>query len=191
MFHLPTLARMMGIEPRTVCEIGVHTPDLCRVAHWHQKCHVLLVEPLPICAQALLQTFPFAEVIEAAIARETGTAQLYFRGQTSWLIEELEHTPALDVDHHKPLAENIHEVRALRMDAIDPGTIDILAIDTEGAEFFALEHLQSRPRIIVIETHAPSPDYQNPYRAEIESWCRQEGYTLAATEAADSLYVRL
>lgn len=191
MFHLPTLARMMGLQPRAVAEIGVHMPDLCRVAHWHDRCSTLLVEPLPLCAQALRTAYPQASVFEAAIAPESGLVPFYFRGQTSWLINHLSRTPALDVDHHKPLNENIHEVAALRMSDIDPGNLDILAIDTEGAEWFVLQTLLSRPRILVIETHAPNPAYQHPYRAEIESWCRQEGYTLAATEAADSLYVRL
>lgn len=190
MFNIPTLARLCGLTPRAVAEIGVNHPEHCRLIDFIGRCPTLLVEPLPDCAQRLRDTLPLAEVIEAACADSAGTLPFYHRGQTSFLIG-LEHTPALDVDKHVIQDQNIHQVQALTFNTIDPGNLDIVAIDTEGAEWFVIKHMISRPKLLIVETHAPSWKYINPYLTEITDWTRTNGYTEVAKEFADTLYARL
>lgn len=190
MFHLPSLARLAGLTPRAVAEIGVHGPEQCRMEYFVGLCPTLLVEPLPDCAQRLREAYPLAIVVEKACANTEGTLPFYHRGQTSWLVG-LPHTPAIDVDHHQVNAGNIHPVEAILFSSIDPGNLDIVAIDTEGSEWFTLKHMISRPKLLVIETHAPSWKYTNPYLAEITAWTKENGYTQIAQEFADTLYARL
>lgn len=190
MFNLSALAQLAHLTPRAVAEIGVNHPEHCRLIDFVGRCPTLLVEPLPDCAQRLRSTLPLAEVLEVACADQAGLLPFYHRGQTSFLIG-LEHTPALDVDKHVIQQQHIHQVNAVTFDTIDPGNLDIVAIDTEGAEWFVLKHMISRPQLLVVETHAPSWKYVNPYLTEITAWTRANGYTLIAQEFADTLYARL
>ena len=79
-------------------------------------------------------------------------------------------------------------VPAVTFDTIDDGTIDVLAIDIEGGEWFVLRHLVSRPAIISVETHGKR--YVNPYRAEIDAWMRAEGYGAWYRDDSDTVYRR-
>lgn len=73
--------------------------------------------------------------------------------------------------------------------AFDNGQIDILAVDTEGCEFYALEHLVSRPRLICLETHGGQ--YVNPMMDQIVEWMRTNNYGVAAQTESDTLFAKL
>lgn len=187
MFKLHNIAQVIGLKPRAVAEIGVNEPHLSAIREFHGECPMILVEPLADCASALIQAYPQARVFCAAIADQTGTAKFYPHGQTSWLLE-LQRTPAIDEDKTVINPDHVVDIATRRFDDIDPGNLDIVAIDTEGAEWFVLKHMISRPKLLCVETHNPSGRYQNPYRAEIENWTRENGYIKLGEEFADSLY---
>lgn len=71
----------------------------------------------------------------------------------------------------------------------DNGQIDILAVDTEGCEYYALEHLISRPKLICLETHGQQ--YINPMINEIGAWMNANGYGRAGQTESDTLFVRM
>lgn len=187
MFDLYNIAKIIGLKPRAVAEIGVNEPHLSAVRRFHGECPMILVEPLTDCASALIHAYPQARVICAAIADQTGTAKFYPRGQTSWLMD-LPRTPAIDEDKAVINPDHIVDIATRRFDDIDPGNLDIVAIDTEGAEWFVLKHMISRPKLLCVETHNPSRRYTNPYLAEIVEWTDANGYIKLGEEFADSLY---
>lgn len=61
---------------------------------------------------------------------------------------------------------------------VDPGTLpdcDVLEIDCEGAELGILQHLQIRPRAIIVETH---PKFDAPTAAVSDTLC-ELGYRIS------------
>lgn len=79
-------------------------------------------------------------------------------------------------------------VEGKTFDSLDDETIDLLSVDVEGSEWFVLERLRSRPRVITLETHGAR--YRNPYLDEIESWFAVNGYALLYRTSSDSTYVK-
>ncbi len=74
----------------------------------------------------------------------------------------------------------------IRFCLIDPGNIDILSLDAEGSEYYVLETMKSRPKLIGIETHYQN--YQNPHLNEILSWFKKNKYLKIGESLADSYY---
>lgn len=71
----------------------------------------------------------------------------------------------------------------------DNGEIDILAVDTEGCEYYALEYLVSRPKLICLETHGQK--YINPMINEIIAWMNKNGYGVGTQTESDTLFVKI
>lgn len=80
-------------------------------------------------------------------------------------------------------------VRGATIDEFDNGLIDILAVDTEGCEYWALDRLVSRPRLICLETHGGQ--YVNPLIDRIIAWMQTNNYGVAAQTESDTLFARL
>lgn len=89
-----------------------------------------------------------------------------------------------------PYAGAAHtKVRSTTIDEFDNGQIDILAVDTEGCEYYALETLISRPKLICLETHGQQ--YVNPMLDQIVKWMQTNGYGMAGQTESDTLFVKL
>ena len=67
--------------------------------------------------------------------------------------------------------------------------IDILCVDTEGAEWFVLKNLISRPKIITLETHGIR--YTNPYLSEIMQWMKDNNYLPIGRDSSDTIFKKL
>lgn len=63
------------------------------------------------------------------------------------------------------------QVKAAPFSSVDRGDINLLILDMEGSEWFALQDLISRPEAIMIEMQK-----QNPFRPEITEWFKRNGY---------------
>jgi FkbM family methyltransferase len=197
MIDLHQLSQAIGIHPRTVCEIGVNAPDKCSLAKFHGTAKMVLVEPLPWLADALRVAYPFATVHACAIGATAGEALLYDRGEGSWIDQVPdggapdEHPKHSAMRRDKFNAQFVRKVEVKTADEIDDGTIDILAIDVEGAEWLVLQNIVSRPKLLRVETHFSHSGYMNPHYAEIMEWAFSNGYTLAAQDVSDSLFIRV
>lgn len=196
MIDLYKLAKVIGLQYRTVCEIGVNAPDKCSLSKFHGDARMLLVEPLPWLASELRTAFPSATVLECAIGQKPGKAILYDRGEGSWIDQVPnggapdEHENHSAIKREKFDARFMREVEVKTMEQIDDGKIDILAIDVEGAEWLVLQNLISRPKILRVETHFSHSGYTNPHYEKIMKWAFSNSYLLAAQDVSDSLFIR-
>lgn len=69
----------------------------------------------------------------------------------------------------------------------DKGDIDLLFLDMEGAEWFVLKYLISRPGKIIVETELASR-YKNPFLNEIQKWMQVNRYSKTDTIGADTVW---
>jgi hypothetical protein len=199
MIDLHAIARAIGLTPRHVVEVGVNEPEKCSVARFiGDGIPATLVEPLPWCAANLRKAFPSARVVEAVCAKEAGEVTLYDRGEGAW-IEDVpkggapdEHPQHGNMKRDTFFEQYKRRVRAIRFaDEIDAKDIDILAVDTEGAEWFVVGQMQkARPRLIRVETHFSHTGYRNPYWSEITDRLASLGYTPAVQDVSDTLFIR-
>ena len=130
---------------------------------------------------------PNVSVEEVAVYDRVGTIQLSQR-DASTFVSDLEASPAIVNDGYEQSEEDQFTVNCTTFDRIDDESIDLLSVDTEGSEWFVLETMLSRPRVISIETHGAR--YVNPHIDKIQSWMRDNGYILFYKNRTDSVYVQ-
>jgi FkbM family methyltransferase len=218
MIHIKNLVLALGLPIRgLIAEVGVNSPSLCRVDDFIKEGHkVILVEPLHRHAQELRERYAAydVQVIEKAIVDEPGPAFLVDRDQSSFILlqstpntpslakedyyvftSEAEDmtlvtklTPAIANDGALTQENDFLEVEGITFDTIDPEDIDILLVDVEGAEYFVIKHLRSRPKIIVLETH--DGNYINPYMSEIDHWMATNDYARVLCDESDTLWIK-
>lgn len=196
MFNLPDIYRgLYGGLPKLVCEVGVNEPDKCSVADFiRDGIEAILVEPLPWCAENLRRAFPTACVLQAVCGDSEGKVILYDRGEGSWIGDVPQGTAPDEHENHSALKREgfnpafVREVESITFDKIDPGTIDILCVDTEGAEWFVVKRMVSVPRLVRLETHFTHSGWKNPFTNEIHSAMLMQRYTKLGEDVSDSLW---
>lgn len=150
---------------------------------------VQIIEPIEAHIsniRATYQAFPQVEIHPCAIWNENRLVRMYSLGETSF-VEGIQ-SPVIANYGYQPDPQHEIWVEGKTFDQFDDGTIDILDIDTEGAEWYVLQRMISRPRSIIIETFWKG--YRNPFMAEIEEWMSSNMYAEVAREGANSFYKR-
>lgn len=175
----------LRIPVQRVCEVGVHGPNECRATAW-PAASLTLIEPLAWCAEPLRMAFPSATVHEVAIGGRLAEVDFIDAGQCSHLAEETITPKTM----HWGGDSRQCRVKMVPFAAVDPGNIDVLMADTEGAEWYVLATMRSRPRVIVLEMHSPGHVYQNPHHGLILIWMKTQGYALVRVDEADCLWIR-
>lgn len=179
-----------GFDPAHVCEVGVYLPETCSVRNFiYEGKKASLVEANPVMVEKIkdaFKSYPLTTVFPFAIAEAPGMITLYNRGASTF-IEKVE-SPALVNDQYTKVDADRFEVEAKTFDQIDDGEIDVLCIDIEGAEWFVLSNLVSRPKLISIETHGKY--YTNPKLVEIRNWMKANEYRIWYKDKSDSVYVK-
>lgn len=175
-----------------VCEIGVFSPERSNVLDFITKdrARATLVEPDPGRVAAIMKYFADYQGVRLfpfAIYDYNGTLELAQRGESTFATA-LPFSPAVINDSYRVRKEDTFSVACKRFDEIDDGTIDLLHIDTEGCEWFALKYLKSRPGVISLETHGKA--YSNPYLAEIAGWMEDNDYRRWYINKSDSVYYK-
>jgi hypothetical protein len=113
----------------------------------------------------------------------------FFEKETSSFIKDIK-SPICQTEDSSEKDLNSFKVQLKKISEFDNGDIDYLRIDTEGAEWFTLKHLKSRPETINIETHGDNAQYINPFLYEIEEWMEQNNYSRVSIDHCDSVYKR-
>ena len=180
-----------GIPVAKVCEVGVHWPDTANVIDFVEAgTAALLVEPEPRFARAIEERFggyPGVELLRAAIYGHNGRLRLSSAGASTF-VADLPTSPALTNDGYRRDAATEIEVPCRVFGEVDPGDIDVLAVDTEGSEWYVLQSMRSRPAVISLETHGRY--YVNPFMAEMSAWLTANGYAPWYKDKSDTVYYR-
>lgn len=176
-------------EINIVCEVGVYLPETSNVIDFiHENKKVVLVEPDPttqIKISDYFQNQANVTLLPYAVYDYDGTIELS-KANASTFISELSASPAIvndkfEVDKHDKFTSECR-----KFSTIDPGNIDLLCVDIEGAEWFVLKHLISKPKVISLETHGKY--YQNPHRAQINTWMTANGYEAWYMDGSDTVF---
>jgi FkbM family methyltransferase len=179
------------IQFNHVCEVGVYLPETSNIVDFiFEGIKTTLVEPDNKSIAAINQFFSKQKNITLfpyAIYDYNGTIKLA-KAEASTFISELKASPALVNDAYKVSEENSYEVPCRLFSTIDSGDIDLLSIDIEGAEWYVLKSMTSRPKVISVETHGNS--YQNPFLQEIEQWIETNNYKIWYKDQSDTVYIQ-
>jgi hypothetical protein len=196
MFNLETIYhRLWHHPPRMVAEVGVNEPEKCSVAPFLRAgIPGILVEPLPWCAERLRDSFPTARVIEGVIGDGHGTTILYDRGEGSW-IDDVPAGCAPDehVNHSAMQREAFHPQFLRRVPKfpwwqVEHHRLDVLCVDTEGAEWFVVRDMRVLPRLVRLETHFTHSGWRNPYLDRIHERLAYHGYDVLGEDVSDTLW---
>ena len=191
---MDSVKKFINFDLKVACEIGVWKPDYLHLKDIiNPEIQFILVEANKDCCKELELRYnlPNFKIYNFAIADQSGSIKLYNRSKepdASAFIEGLPYSPATINDHYKINEKDIKICEGITFDKIDPGNIDLLCLDIEGAEWFALKHMKSMPKIITIEMHGVG--YKNPYSKEIKDWMSKNKYEPIFYGQNDIFYLR-
>lgn len=174
-----------------LAEIGVGPVGMAYGAlFWDRPdIHVMMFEPHPVYYKQLVEAAgkrDNVQIFNVAIGDFNGVTSFYDEGTSSFI----DGVASPTAQHKGQIERNQYEVKVATLDKFDVGQIDILRADTEGAEWFALKHMISRPREIVLEMYNGVATYINPYLFEIEEWANKNGYKKKSISRGDFTYIK-
>ena len=171
-------------------EVGVYHPHTSKIIDFiNANIPSILVEADPLSVERILDYFKNRNVTVYPYAMwDEEKLVTLFRVGASTFVSDIGHSPAKTNDHYVENNKDSFTVESKRFSSIDSGDFDLLTIDIEGAEWYVLKHLISRPKIINIELRADR--YSNPFMMEIIEWLRTNNYTLWYHDDTDSVYYR-
>lgn len=188
MINLRDITNRIGFEPKVLFEVGVCQPHDSHVKDFLDGAtRAELFEPHPFYFARLkiaFESYPQVKLHNVAIYNSEGSVKLFNRNASTFV--EGVTSPAKVNDGYSENDNDVFIVKADTFDKYDTGDIDLLAIDTEGCEWFAIEKMKSRPMIICVETHGLR--YKNPHLKEIEDWMKVNDYEVVDRDASDTIY---
>jgi len=188
-FDLFTETAKLRVSLKKVCEIGVYYPESCSLKKYIDAgIETLLVEADPLCVEKIKQIYgsnPKVRIFQNAVWDER-TRLSFYRANASTFASAVENSPATVNDHYRPNESDRFDVDSILFGDIDPGDLDLVMIDVEGAEWNVLKTMRSRPKVISVEMQAGM--YTNPNREKIEAWLRENGYELWMINDTDWVY---
>jgi FkbM family methyltransferase len=122
-----------------------------------------------------------------ALWHEKGQIRFHEQGMTSFV--EGVACPAISNDWLVCGEDRVITVEARTFDEFDDGTITMMDIDTEGAEWYVIQRLRSRPAVITVEMEWLS--YRNPHYDEIAQWMSENYYYRFHENGGSHFYRRL
>ena len=183
--------KKQGLTFQHVAEIGMYYPETANTLDFiAQGCRATIVEADPLIATKIKEYFasqPGIELHQVAVWDKNEPVTLY-RSNASTFIGKLENTPALVNDAYQFQEQDRFETSGVTFNTLDDGTIDLLVIDIEGADWFVLKYLVSRPLVISLEIQAGN--YINPFMNEIKGWFETNGYQRWFLNDTDAVYYK-
>jgi len=183
--------RKKGFTVNHVAEVGVYYPETSNILDFiNNGVRSTLVEADPLCVERIEAYFKGksnVKICPYAIWDKNETIVLY-RAKASTFVGSLENSPALVNDNYHLKDEDKFAAEGKVFSDIDDGTIDLLSIDIEGAEWYVIKHLRSRPSVISLEMQADT--YVNPHLKEINKWMKSNNYKLWFLNDTDAIYLK-
>lgn len=180
-----------GIALNSICEVGVYLPEESNVIGFiNDGINALLVEADPVYSEKSRLYFEGInniEIKQVAVYDFDGEIELC-RRESSTFIRELQSSPALVNDKWMIENSEFFIAKTLTFDKIDPGNLDLISIDIEGADWFVLKYMISRPKVISIETHGKY--YTNPKLNEILEWMELNDYAIWYKGDSDTVFLK-
>jgi FkbM family methyltransferase len=173
-----------------ICEVGVFLPEYSNIIDFIKMgIRTTLVEADPITAAKIVTYFKDDNVTvhPVAIFDRNGQVQLS-RYDQSTFVTALKSTPAIINDRYKQNDADVFTTECRMFSEIDTGDIDLISIDIEGCEWYVIEKMISRPKIISVETHSKA--YVNPNIHLIEAWMKANAYIMWYQDLSDTVYVQ-
>jgi FkbM family methyltransferase len=189
--RLYTKLKSKGYYPRNICEVGVFLPEQSNLLGFiFDDVKTTLVEAHPEYVIKIRDYFSERNnitVIEAAVCDFKGKVELIKR-ESSTFISQLKSSPALINDNYKIDDKDKFIADSILFSEIDSGNFDVLSIDIEGAEWYVIKYMVSRPEVISIETHGKY--YTNPFISEIKEWMVKNNYLQWYKDGSDTVYIK-
>ncbi len=186
-----TKLKAKGIQFSHVCEVGVYLPETSNIVDFiFEGIKTTLVEPDSKHVEAINKYFKGQNnitIFPYAVYDYNGVVKLS-KAAASTFISELRASPALVNDNYKISEVNTYEVPCKIFSDIDTGDIDLLSVDIEGAEWYVLKTMTSRPKVLSIETHGKF--YENPFLAEIQHWISINNYVIWYKDKSDTVFIK-
>ena len=179
-----------NIQFNHICEVGVFLPEYSNILDFIKKgIRTTLVEADPVVADKIRTYFRDYPVTVHAVAifDHEGTVELS-RIDQSTFISSVTSSPAIVNDKYRqnPVDSFIAECR--RFSTIDTGDIDLISIDIEGCEWYVIQSMISRPKVISVETHSKA--YINPNIRLIDQWMKENSYVAWYKDLSDTVYIK-
>jgi FkbM family methyltransferase len=175
-----------------VAEVGVYIPEESNVLDFIQEgVKATLVEAHPTYVEMSRRFFQGKKNVTihpVAVYEEEGEISLLHR-KASTFLEIIQKSPSIVNDYYQPEEEDRITVKCTKFSTIDDGSIDLLSVDIEGAEWYVIKHLVSRPMVISVETHGKR--YKNPYISEIKNWMEANDYAAWYRDNSDTVYIHI
>jgi len=194
MTDLKKIAEDLDINYNVVCEVGVWKPEESHILNLipHAK-KVMMFEAQEEYAEqsrVAFKDYDYVTVHTVAIYKENlDSVQFVDIGSSSFIEGTISPSVNMRV-YNIPQRERFH-VKARTFDNYDEGDIDIITIDVEGVEWYVLEKMKSRPKLICLETHYAPIGYINPFMVEIETWLKKNGYMEHIKDVSDTVYKKI
>lgn len=183
--------KLKNFKPQNICEVGVYLPQDSNIFHFiNEGIETTLIEADPIYAQNSRDYFSDKtnlNIIEAAIFDYSGKVELC-KHKSSTFVSQLKSSPALINDNYEVDCGEKFIANSMVFSEIDKGVFDLISIDIEGAEWYVIKHMISRPKVISIETHGKY--YTNPNINDILKWMKTNDYILWYKDLSDSVYIK-
>lgn len=177
--------------PQNICEVGVYLPEASNLIDFiNNNTSTTLVEADPVYITKLKSYFANKKnvtIIESAVFDYNGTIELC-RSSASTFISILDRSPALINDNYKINDTEKFVTKSILFSEIDKGDFDLISIDIEGAEWYVIKHMVSRPNIISIETHGKF--YTNPNLKNILDWMNKNNYQIWYKTGSDTIFIK-
>lgn len=167
-----------------VFEVGVGPIETCRSRPYWNKAHCVLFEPSPFYDGIVraVGNRPNVQVHKIAVHDYNGTCNFIVNSQLSAIAGLSSPQVQFGVRGGQHVS-----CQCAKISEFDKGDIDLLLLDMEGAEWFALKHLISRPKDIIVETQLNNA-YKNPFLKEIKHWMKQNQYRAVKHVGADTIW---
>ena len=171
--------KSLNIKPMHIAQVAIYIPKKSNVLDFiNDGIRTILMEANLNVTSVFETYFKGSENISlypVAAYYKNGTISLYQRAGSTFIGDIGVH-PAIINDYYKIADEDKFEVETKKFSAIDDGTIELLSVGIERAEWYVMQELISRPTVISEETH--SKYYIKPELKELKAYMDQHGYII-------------